>query len=608
MPSLPLRLQLAKGKSKIISSIHWLHTADKLQGLGQVEQEITQSVPEADIEFSATMNELRRLRREIKAHESNTGELLPNLTISFPSKVSCDKMYMGYLRSFQPIYHILHVPTFEQNYTTHWQQPELTSHDFRIKLGLILAIGATFVSQESAIEQHELQRLTRGWIYAAQWWLSGPSEGSATNTEGIQVACLLQLARQTTSIGIGSWHSGDIALRMAMTVGLHRDPSHFPQLSPFQRQTRRSLWFAALELSLQFSIATNLLLAPIVKYDTQLPANINDEDIAAATKETPEPQADNITSDHSLQRLLARSLPTRLQAASLLCTREGTYHHEEAINLGNDVLAVCREVAKFALEEISESTSNSGSHEFQAGFLDIQLRRYVLLLHRPFVLQARRDPKFYFSRKICLETAMVIASYSKKLNLPSKVLDDISSLMKTVRSPINGPLNLDVITMLGLEVMTQIEESGPSPATDAAVMLAKATRAPILDQLEHIQEQLLQIIASGGRSLKRYAYITAMLHQLQAMEEGRSVIEAVAIAKRDVTSRVKPLLEGTLASLTNAGSSLDPQAGGLLPSSTGEDDGDLIMGEFDIDSILGIPSWSMPFYQDYAHIDGTQDW
>lgn len=68
-----------------------------------------------------------------------------------------------------------------------------------MKLVLMLAIGTAFYPDRGEFER--IRRLAQTWIYAAQWWLAGPSENSTLNLDGLQVFCLLLLARQTNSLG-----------------------------------------------------------------------------------------------------------------------------------------------------------------------------------------------------------------------------------------------------------------------------------------------------------------------------------------------------------------------------------------------------------------------
>lgn len=207
------------------------------------------------------------------------------------------------------------------------------------------------------------------------------------------------------------------------------------------------------------------------------------------------------------------------------------------------------------------------------------VRRYVLFLHRPFMLQARKDPRFYLSRKVCVESSMVIASHADSLNLPSGELDDLARLSIFGRGSFKGALSLDVLTVLGLEIITQLEEEAatrpPSDwvANDPLDEMAKANRAPLVSRLEHILEQLQQIIALGQPSLKRYNFVAAMLSQIRAMDSGGNVTQAVYETVKQSLKKSYSLLQASLAvstpqssveALTNGQAGFDLDVSGYI--------------------------------------------
>ena len=82
---------------------------------------------------------------------------------------------------------------------------------------------------------------------------------------------------------------------------------------------------------------------------------------------------------------------------------------------------------------------------------------------------------------------MIIASYSNSMQLPAESLDDMSQFLVIVKGPCNGALSLDIITILGLELLTQLEEESgdevDGTAPNAAKTLGKAARAPIFQMV-----------------------------------------------------------------------------------------------------------------------------
>lgn len=69
------------------------------------------------------------------------------------------------------------------------------------------------------------------WIQFAHVWASGPTDKARLSIGGLQVQCLLVLARQVLAIGADLVYitMGQV-IHMAIHMGLHRDPRHFHKL------------------------------------------------------------------------------------------------------------------------------------------------------------------------------------------------------------------------------------------------------------------------------------------------------------------------------------------------------------------------------------------
>ncbi|KAK7959859.1 fungal-specific transcription factor domain-containing protein [Apiospora aurea] len=84
------------------------------------------------------------------------------------------------------------------------------------------------------------------------------------------------------------WMMVGIVIRMAQSIGLHRDGFHFSNLSPFEVEVRRRAWWALYMLDLRSSEdqGTDFTIAHD-SFDTKIPLNINDTDIEPGMKEAP---------------------------------------------------------------------------------------------------------------------------------------------------------------------------------------------------------------------------------------------------------------------------------------------------------------------------------
>ncbi|OAA75923.1 Fungal specific transcription factor [Akanthomyces lecanii RCEF 1005] len=102
------------------------------------------------------------------------------------------------------------------------------------------------------------------------------------------IAIFLFLARRHDSPRF-IWMMAGIAIRMAQAIGLHRDGSHFPNLTPYEIEMRRRVWWALIMIDARASGDQGTDLTILQDgFDTQLPLNINDNDISVDTKVMPE--------------------------------------------------------------------------------------------------------------------------------------------------------------------------------------------------------------------------------------------------------------------------------------------------------------------------------
>ncbi|KAL3462259.1 fungal-specific transcription factor domain-containing protein [Aspergillus heterothallicus] len=509
-------------KAKFMGPSHWCHKVDKLS-IAQLMT--TKQPPEpAQEDLKALMKDCRDLRQSIKAHRSvRFIDPFPNVRSTLPSRQECDELFQCYLRTFEPIYRVIHVPSFFREYDEFWKQNQPPLSPFLAKLFLVLAIGTVFRSGEGCLTREEYQQLAQQWIYTAQWWLAGPSEKSTYNIDGFQVSCLLLISRKACGLGPSPWLSAGSLMKMAVAMGLHRDPGNFPALSPFQSEIRRRLWATALELELQESLDLGLPCLVPPTLDTKAPLNIGDHLWDPDSTTVPRGEAEDQTTQASIQCLLHDTVRLRMQVLEVIhdCEKQS---YQRALDLGSKLRGACRKISTFSNAMNSGGNSRTESCEFQAKLIDIQLHRYILALHTPFVVQARKDPQYYFARKACLDSAATIAAYADAINLPADVPDDICRLFITGKGSFKGPLSLEVISPLGLELVTQLEEEYfPGIDGDPLDKIAGAGRDHLTQTLEHILSQLFQIIAMGTPSMKRFGLTAAMLAQIRAMKAGRDV-------------------------------------------------------------------------------------
>jgi hypothetical protein len=401
---------------------------------------------------------------------------------------------------------------------------------------MVLGIGSIFYFKPGPSDYLHLP--IRRWIYAAQWWLTGPASTEARNLVALQVFCLLLVCRHVHAIDTqGTWNLAGSLFRLALGQGLHRDPKHL-SLSPFEGEMRRRIWATVVELNLQLSIDAAMppLLAPH-DFDTEPPSNLNDEDFGESSEHLPPPRPREQYTTSVLQLALLHSFPTRVQISQISneCNREQSY--EAALECGTALCTAAKELAVLFQGFLAQMAgSGSGPTLFHYQVLDILLHRALLHLYRPFALRSLNNPLLYLSRKLSLESALAIASYAEKPDsfesTHQQAKQDFYRLCVCGGGFFEGSLSYDVIVVIGLELNTQIEGTALQPTgsnrevLSAINQVVQDAQAPLLRTLERIQDILYQGLPRGMPCMKRYCLVGGILAEVQAAHLGESQKQA----------------------------------------------------------------------------------
>ncbi|KAJ5547147.1 hypothetical protein N7494_004732 [Penicillium frequentans] len=349
-------------------------------------------------EIESLLEEIGNLLRKSSLSE----ELV--LIFAPPSRELADTMVDLYCTSFESVYRIIHVPSFRSEYQRYWDNPESATASQCLKILLVISIGSSLHDHGNSTTG--LRQKVQQWVHAAQAWLSGPLEKDRLDVSGLQVYCLVILARQIFSIGGDLvWVSMGSVIRMAMQIGLHHDPKHLPEMSLLQAELRRRLWATVLEMAIQSSLDS--AMPPIISlnnFDTEPPSNYNDDEIDESTIElVAHPRSTYTTS--SIQLILLDSIPTRLRILQLLSGFKAELSYQDALSLSSEVTDSYCAYRKFGQENIS-----SGMTPFHRNLIDYFVRRFLIPLHCLFASKAQANPLFYYSLKVNLDVAMAIVS------------------------------------------------------------------------------------------------------------------------------------------------------------------------------------------------------
>lgn len=403
---------IVSAKSRYISQGHWMNGA-LLTIMKPVFNEIMGKKESKNGNLYESMKKCKSLGRTIKARRAPT-----KLSIDFgkhiPAREVADELINSYFRTFETVYRVLHIPTFTRDYRRYWENPSEASSNFVIQMQLCMAIGTIFYDETCS-----LRHLASQWIYEAQIWLMSPapSEKSRMNIPGLQTMCLLHLAREVSGIGADLvWISAGGLVRSAMYMGLHRDPTKIPKIPRYLAEIRRRLWATILEISLQSSIDSGgPPLISMTDFDTLPPANFFDDQLiekpaassAANSTHPPPPKPLTTFTNTSIQIALLKSFPTRLAIARYVNDFRSDTSYDETLRL-NSELRTATQALTGTIQSFRPSTSafKLKPTTFQLRLVDHLTQRFYLSLNQSYLAASQNDPKFYFSRKVSVDTSL----------------------------------------------------------------------------------------------------------------------------------------------------------------------------------------------------------
>ncbi|RDW57165.1 hypothetical protein BP6252_13813 [Coleophoma cylindrospora] len=496
---------------------HWKHSLKQFDNILTSEGLNHLDCGQGSDQIHNIMHKCKAMIRKAKAEVPNFCNLKPQVQQDFPERDVADRLVQNYFRTMEGTYRILHTQSFYHEYEQYWKDPLRAAPPSVMKILLTMAIGSCFYQDEKS---GSLRARAQQWVAAAQTWVSVPLEKARLNVSVLQVHCLLLLARQTNAVGGDlTWISAGSLLRTAFIIGLHRDPKYFPRISTLQSELRRRLWATVLEMTIQTSLDSGM--PPLISmndFDTKSPSNVDDEDLCEGMTEELIPKPMHLFTQTSIQIQLLKSLPTRYQIARQINDFQSGASYDDILRLGTEMNMACNENTM----RMNEYTSSMPRPTMlQRNLLDLTTRRFLLAVHRPFAIKSKEDPRYYFSRKVCLDTALIIASHTSSSSrdpppLPGKT-DDYTRL-RTVGSGFYKEITIYAGVLVGIELSMQLEEeaaSGLPPTRSAAI-----ARAPLHKVLREIVELSAARVQFGDNGVREYIFLSAVMAKMEALEKG----------------------------------------------------------------------------------------
>jgi len=130
---------------------------------------------------------------------------------------------------------------------------------------------------------------------------------------------------------------------------------------------------------------------------------------------------------------------------------------------------------------------------------DIHIRRYIYLLHAIFAPKALTDPRYYFSHKVCFDTARTMATYPSVDPTNLNGVSDFSLVKVRAQDFFKRVLVHSCVTIL-LELFQEIEEDSNEPLTSR--QMRREERAPLKGIVRDALQLSLDRVEFGASNIK----------------------------------------------------------------------------------------------------------
>lgn len=324
----------------------------------------------------------------LSAAEQNGSNRLAQILQLLPTRPNCDKLVKRFFEACEPMLNLVNEADFLAEYNQFWETPE----DTQI-LWLALLLGVLSLALQSCID-HRLdeaahKRLTVAWSE----WLKGIDHcleqalvcvrASMVNIQALVLwVCVQSMGDVAAEWADVSWTTFGMLVRVAQSMGLHRDPAWF-RMSLEHQERRRSVWGLITTLDVHFSLVEGLPQA----------INMN------ATDVRPPLEGDAFCKARATLHQLF------MQNYSIASVR--TMPYEQVLLLGAKLKKVYEHHKEAVLSQGEPNVNLLKGLVFEVDYL-----KMTVAIHRVFASQGLNSARYRRSREECVRASLRILQLS----------------------------------------------------------------------------------------------------------------------------------------------------------------------------------------------------
>ncbi|KAF3065772.1 hypothetical protein GL218_09371 [Daldinia childiae] len=217
-------------------------------------------------------------------------------------------------------------------------------------------------------------------------------------------------------ISVSNWLLIGVIIRIALRMGLHRDPSHWPNIRPLQAEHRRRLWIILYQMD--FFSSTQVGLPRIIKdsqCDTRPPAHLFSYDLGIEHDEIPPERL--LTESTALLYIIQRDRIIRVTAEIYDIIEAGPPSPSAVATLNSKLQRAIDAIpAWLKYKPLEISIADNPLAILHGMFMDVLVQKAIYLLHRWSFMKGSSGEENAKSNDICITAALAILEHQRRMS------------------------------------------------------------------------------------------------------------------------------------------------------------------------------------------------
>jgi hypothetical protein len=340
---------------------------------------------------------------------------------SVPEKKVADRLLSLWFNSPDPFKPIIHAPTFQDEYRRFWRNPKDTPIMWLGLLYAIMSLAASFGLRDNDPQSAQAQAILVDVNKYHSLAASAAVLADFTKPKQYTLECLILYAAglRSNNAFVNVWLMIGLIVRLALRMGYHRDPSHYPAITVFHGEMRRRVWsiIGMIDVLISFQLGLPSMFKTI-QSDTQPPRNLLDRDFNSSTQVLPPSRGIDELTPSSYTRAKLRIVRIFADAAELSHATVAP-PQEETMRLDQELEAAKAAIPPLLqMPDISELVTDPAEQLMCRFNLDLLYLKTKIVLHRRYMLTPLSQLTAFeqqrgigTSRKNCIECALRVLQH-----------------------------------------------------------------------------------------------------------------------------------------------------------------------------------------------------